>query len=151
MMRICVHRNVIIMLLASSALFARGDDFLVKAQSHSTVPDVHQIVELSIAATQRHWQVRLHSTYVEREEDRRMDTAGRVKSEEVECFETSSSMAWRSSNSWNATGDLPRPTEERKQKAQLDKLKRETPEQLADRLRKQKECQPHRGFLYQVK
>jgi hypothetical protein len=79
MMRIGEHRNVIIMLAASFALFAQSDDFPVKSQDHSSVPDVRQIVESSIAATQRHWQARLHYTYMEREESRRRDLAGRVR------------------------------------------------------------------------
>ena len=58
-MWISEHGNVIILLAASSALFAQSNDFLVKSQSYSTAPDVRQIVESSIAATQRHWQTRL--------------------------------------------------------------------------------------------
>jgi hypothetical protein len=38
----------------------------------------------AIAATQRHWQARLHSRYLERDENRRLGTAGHVKSEEVD-------------------------------------------------------------------
>jgi hypothetical protein len=53
MMRIREHTNVIIMLAASFALFAQGDDFPVKSQDHSRVPDVRQIVESSMAATHR--------------------------------------------------------------------------------------------------
>ena len=48
-------------------------------------------------------------------------------------------MAFRSSNSWNATGGLPRPRRNGNRKKKLDKLKRETPEQRAERLRKQEE------------
>jgi hypothetical protein len=47
------------MLAASFALFAQGDDFPVKSQDHSSVPDIRQIVESSMAATHRHWQARL--------------------------------------------------------------------------------------------
>ena len=83
-MRINEYRNVIVMLAASSILFAQNDYFTVKSQDYSSTPDVRQIVESSIAATQRHWQARLRSTYVERDESRRLDTFGRVKSEEVE-------------------------------------------------------------------
>ena len=68
--------KLIIILAASSALFAQSDDFPVKSQNHSSVPDVRQIVESSIAATQRHWQARLHYTYMERDEDRRRDLEG---------------------------------------------------------------------------
>jgi hypothetical protein len=82
MIRISANRTVIIVLTASFALFAQSDEFPVKSQDHSSVRDVRQIVESSIAATQRHWQLRLHSTYVERDENRRGDPDGRVMSQE---------------------------------------------------------------------
>jgi hypothetical protein len=68
------------MLGASSALFA---------QNLSSVPDVRQIVESSTAATQRHWQERLHYTYVAREESRRRGPAREVGGRE--CIENDSS------------------------------------------------------------
>lgn len=80
----------LILLAASSALFALSDDSPVKSQNHASLPDVRQIVESSIAATQRHWQVRLRHTYVERDENRRLDPDGRVKSEDVRCLENDS-------------------------------------------------------------
>ena len=50
-----------------------------------------------------------------------------------------SSTAFRSSDSWRRNGQPPSATEERKQKENLDKLERETPEQRSERLRKQEE------------
>jgi hypothetical protein len=47
MIRISELRKAIIVLLASSALLAQSDDFSVKSQIHSGVPDVRQIVESS--------------------------------------------------------------------------------------------------------
>ena len=139
MMRISEHRNVIIMLAASFALFAQSDDFPVKSQDHSSVPDVRQIVESSIAATQRHWQARLHYTYMEREESRRRDLAGRVKSEDVDVSRTILVNGVPFEQLEERNGQPPSVEEERKQKEKLDKLKRETPEQRAERLRKQEE------------
>ena len=139
MMRISEHRNVIIMLAASFALFAQSDDFPVKSQDHSSVPDVRQIVESSIAATQRHWQARLHYTYLEREESRRRDLAGRVKSEDVDVSRTILVNGVPFEQLVERNGQPPSVEEERKQKEKLDKLKRETPEQRAERLRKQEE------------
>jgi hypothetical protein len=139
MMRINEHRNVIIMLAASFALFAQSDDFPVKSQDHSSVPDVRQIVESSIAATQRHWQARLHYTYMEREESRRRDLAGRVKSEDVDVSRTILVNGVPFEQLVERNGQPPSVEEERKQKEKLDKLKRETPEQRAERLRKQEE------------
>ena len=110
MMRISEHGNAIVM-LAAAALFAQAqsDTFPAKSQNHSSVLDVRQIVESSIAATQRHWQTRLQYTYVERDEDRRLDSEGRVKSEEVDVSRTILVNGVPFGNSWNAAGSLPRP------------------------------------------
>ena len=74
-MRISEHGKVVL-LLAALADLARG-------QNQAGVLDARQIMESSIAATERHWQVRLRYTYTEREESRRRDQDGRVKSEDV--------------------------------------------------------------------
>jgi hypothetical protein len=55
------HASLII-LAASSAIFAQSVASSVQAQDRPGVPDVRQIVESSIAATQRHWRERLHYT-----------------------------------------------------------------------------------------
>ena len=139
MMWISGHRSVIILLAASSALFAQSNDFLVKSQSNSNVPDVRQIVESSIAATQRSWQGRLRYTYVERDEDRRLDSEGRVKSEDVDVSRMILVNGVPFEQLVERNGQPPSAGEERKQKEKLDRLKRETPEQRAERLRKEEE------------
>lgn len=139
MIRINELRNVIIVLLASSTILAQSDGFSVKSQIHSGVPDVRQIVESSIEVTQRHWQERLHSNYVERDEFRRLDTVGRVKSEEVEVSKTILVNGVPFEQLVEHNGRPPSAEEGRKQKETLDKLERETSEQRAERLRKQAE------------
>jgi hypothetical protein len=129
----------IIMLAASAALFAQRDDFPDKSQNHSSVPDVRQIVESSIAATQRHWQARLQYTYVERDQDQGRDLAGRVKSEDVDVSRTILVNGVPFEQLVERNGQPPSAEEERKQKEKLDKLRRETPEQRAERIRKQEE------------
>jgi hypothetical protein len=125
-MRISEYRNVIVMLAAASVLIAQSDYFTVKSQNYSSTPDVRQIVESSIAATQRHWQTRLHSTYVERDENRRLDTAGRVKSEEVDVSRTILVDGVPFEQLVERNGHPPSIEEERKQREKLDKLKRAT-------------------------
>jgi len=139
MIKIRALRNVIIVLLVPSALLAQSDNGRVKAQIDFSVPDVRQIVESSIAATQRHWQARLHSTYLERDENRRLDTVGRVKSEEVDISRTILVNGVPFEQLVERNGKRPSVEEERKEKEKLDKLKRETSEQRAERLRKQEE------------
>jgi hypothetical protein len=139
MLRISEHGNIIILLAASFAAFGQSDDFPVKSQNRSSVLDVRQIVESSIAATQRHWQTRLQYTYVERDEDRRLDSEGHVKSEEVDVSRTILVNGVPFEQLVERNGRPPSAEEETKQKEKLDKLKRETPEQRAERIRKQEE------------
>jgi hypothetical protein len=47
-------------------------------------PNVRAILGLSIAATDRSWRARIHYTYLQRDEDRRLDSHGLVKSNDVE-------------------------------------------------------------------
>ena len=120
-------------------LFAQGDASPVKSQDRSSAPDARQIMEASIAATQRAWKARLHYTYMERDEDRRLDLAGHVKSENVEVSKTILVNGVPFEQLVERNGHPPSAAQERKQKGELDKLKRETPEQRAQRLRKQEE------------
>jgi len=132
-------RNAIIAIAAFAVLFDLGDALPLHAQNLSSGPDVHRIVESSIAATQRHWQARLHYTYVERDEDRRRDSAGRVTSEDVDVSRTILVDGVPFEQFVERNGQPPSAKEERKQKEELDKLKRETPPERAERLRKQEE------------
>lgn len=120
-------------------LFAQGDISPVKSQDRSSTPDARQIMEASIAATQRDWKARLHYTYMERDEDRRRDLAGHVKSENVEVSKTILVNGVPFEQVVERNGQPPSAEQKRKQKGELDKLKRETPKQRAERLRKQEE------------
>jgi hypothetical protein len=124
------HRSIIILLGASSVLFAQG---------LSSAPEVRQIVESSTAATERQWQERLHYTYMTREESRRLDTSGLVKSEDVDVSRTILVKGVPFEQLVEHNGQPPSPGVERKQKQEIDKLKRESPGQRAERLRKEEE------------
>jgi len=132
MMRINKPGNRIVLLAGSSALFAQ-------APTQSGVPDVHQIVQESIAATERSWQGRIRYTYMERDEDRRLDSDGRVKSEQVDVLRIILVDGVPFGQLMERNGKPPSADEERKQKERLDKLKRETPEQRAGRIRREEE------------
>jgi hypothetical protein len=138
MKRISEHGRVIILLAAAASLLAQSNSG-VQSQNHSSVPDVRQIVESSIAATERHWQARLHYTYVERDEDRRRDLDGRVRSEDVDVSRTILVNGVPFEQLLEHNGRPPSADEQRIYKEKLDKLKRETPEQRAERLRKQED------------
>jgi hypothetical protein len=97
-------------------------------------------VASSIAVTQRHWQARLHYTYIERDEDRRRDSDGRVTSEHVNVSRTILVNGVPFEQFVEHDGRRPPSAqEERKQKEELDKLKGETSQERAERLRKQEE------------
>jgi hypothetical protein len=138
-MRMCGHGNAFIMLAASSGLFAQGNDFPSRPQNPSKAPDIRQIVESSIAATERHWRARLRYNYVERDEDRRLDLDGHVKSEDVDVSRTILVNGVPFEQLLERNGRPPSAEEERKQQEKLEKLKHETPEQRAERIRKQAE------------
>jgi hypothetical protein len=131
------------MVVASAALFAqsKGPE---KPQSDASVPDARQIVSLSIAATERSWQARDHYTYMERDEDRRLDSLGNVKSENVDVTRTILVNGAHFEQLMEHNGKLPSAKEQRKNDEDLDKLKHETPDERAARLRNDQE---NRSFL----
>lgn len=129
-MRICEHRNIVILLGMSSVFLA---------QDLSSAPDVRQIVESSTAETQRDWQERLHYTYVAREESRRRGPDGRVKSEDVTVSRTILVNGVPFEQLVEHNGQPPSAEEQRKQEEEIDDLNRQTPEQRAERLRKEEE------------
>src|SRR5579864_3115707 len=76
---------------------------------------------------------------MERGEDRRRDAAGHVKSQDVDVSRTILVNDVPFEQLIEHNGQPPSVEQERKQKEDLDKLKRETPEQRAERIRKQEE------------
>ena len=126
------EQGKVIMVLAAFALQVNG-------QNQTGAPNARQIMESSIAATQRHWQVRLRYTYIARDESRRRDLDGRVKSEDVDVSRTVTIDGVPFEQLVEHNGRPPSAEEERKQREKLNRLKRETPEQRAERIRIQEE------------
>ena len=129
---------LLVVLAASSAVFAQnsGSD---KQQNHASVLDARQIVGLSIAATERSWQARDHYVYMERDEDRRLDSQGQVKSENVDVTRMMLVNGARFERLMEHNGQIPSATEQKKSDEDLNKLKHETPEEQTARLRKNQE------------
>ena len=130
-MRVGRRGSLIALLAVSPAVFAQT--------AQSDIPDVRQIVALSIAATQRHWRERVLYSYVERDENRRLDAAGHVKSEEVDVSRAILINGVQFERLVERNGRPLSAEDERKQQEQLDKLKRLTPEQRAERRRSDEE------------
>lgn len=74
---------VLIVLAASSALFAQSRGSGGPANP-PTALDARQIVGRSLAAADHSWQVRNEYIYIERDEDRRLDSTGKLESENVD-------------------------------------------------------------------
>jgi len=137
---------LLVMVVASTALFAQssGPD---GAQNLASVLDARQIVGLSVAAAERSWQARDHFAYTERDEDRRLDLLGHVKSENVDVTRMILVDGARFEQLLEHNGQLPSAKEQRKHDEDLDKLKHEMPEEKTARLRKDQE---NRSFLRDV-
>jgi hypothetical protein len=131
------------MFAASAALFAQSSG-PEKPQNYASVLDARQIVSPSVAATQHNWQARDHYTYMERDEDRRLDSHGLVKSEDVDVTSMMLVNGARFEQLMEHNGQLPSAAQQRKRDEDLEKLKHETPEEQAARLRKDQE---NRSFL----
>ena len=138
--------TLLVMVAASSALFAQSGA-PGEPQNQTSILDARQIVGLSIAATERSWQALDHYIYMQRDEDRRLDSLGRMKSENVEVTRMSLVNGARFGQLVEHNGQLPSVTEQRKSDEDLDKLQHETPTEKTERLRKEQE---NKSFLHEV-
>jgi hypothetical protein len=139
-------QSLFFMLAASGALFAQNSG-PEKPQNQPTVLDARQIVAQSIAATERSWQARDHYTFIERDQDRRLDTLGQVKSENVDVTRMILVNGARFEQLMEHNGQLPSADEQKKSAKDLEKLKHETPSERAARLLK---TQENRSFLHDL-
>jgi hypothetical protein len=138
----------LVMLAASAALFAQsGGSSPDKSQNHASVLDARQIVDLSVAASEHSWLARGHYTYTERDEDRRLDAHGQIKSNNVDVSRMILVNGERFEQLMERNGQLPSAEERRKQDEDVEKLKHETPEERAARFHKDQE---NRSFLEEV-
>jgi len=133
----------LVVIAASSALFAQdsGPD---EHQSHASVLDARQIVGQSVAATERSWQARNHYVYMERDDDRRLDSLGQVKSENVDVTRMILVNGARFEQLMEHNGQLPSAVEQKKSNEDLEKLKHETPAEQIVRIEKDRE---NKSFL----
>jgi hypothetical protein len=138
----------LVMLAASAALFGQSNGSSPdKSQALVSVLDARQIVAPSLTATERSWEARDHYTYLERNEDRRLDSLGQVKSENVDVTRMILVNGARFEQLMEHNGELPSAREQKKLDQDLEKLKHETPAEKTERLRKDQE---NRSFLRDV-
>jgi hypothetical protein len=139
-------RMLLLMIAASTVLVAQtsGPD---ASQNQASVADARQVMIPSVLATQRSWQARDHYTYVERNEDRRLNSLGQVKSESVDVSRMMVINGARFEQLLEHNGLPPSAKEQKRSDEDLDKLKHETPDEQAARIRKDQE---NRAFLAEV-
>jgi hypothetical protein len=135
--------SLFLLLAASAALFAQtsGPE---KPPTQASILDARQIVVQSIAATERSWQARDHYTFMERDQDRRLDSLGQLKSENVEVTRMILVNGIHFEQLMERNGQLPSAEEQKKSDKDLEKLKHETSEEQTLRLRK---TQENRSFI----
>jgi hypothetical protein len=135
---------LLIVLAASSALFAqnKGSD---KPQNQPIALDARQIVTQSLVAAELSWQARNAYIYMERDEDRRLDSAGQVQSQNVDVTKMTLVNGIRFEELIEHNGQLPSADDQKKRDVDIEKLKHETTAEQAERLRKDQE---NRSFLH---
>jgi hypothetical protein len=138
--------TVLVVVAASSGLFARngGPD---KLQDHASIPDARHIIGQSIVATERSLQALDRYTYIKRDQDRRLDSQGQLKSENVDVTRMILVNGARFQQLVERNGQLPSAAEQKKLDQDFEKLKHETPEERTVRLGKEQE---NRSFLRDV-
>jgi hypothetical protein len=134
---------LLIAVAASSSLFAQNSE-PDQHQNPRNVLDARQIVGKSLVAAEHSWQAHDAYIYMERDEDRRLDSLGQMKSENVDVTRMTLVNGIRFEQLMEHNGQLPSAEEQLKRDQDLEKLKHETPEEQAARLRKKEE---NRSYL----
>jgi hypothetical protein len=137
---------LLVVVTAPSAVFAQNSG-PAKHQNLASVLDARQVVSQSVAATERSWQASDHYVYIERVEDRRLDSLGQVKSEDIDVNRMILVNGARFRELMEHNGQIPSATERRQSDEDLDRLRRETSVEQTARLRKDQE---NRSFLRDV-
>jgi len=139
-------KMLLLMIAVSTARVAQtsGPD---ASQNRASVTDARQVMLPSVLATRRSWQARDHFTYVERDEDRRLNSLGQVKSESVDVTRMMVINGARFEQLLEHNGQPPSAKEQKRSDDDLDKLKHETPDEQTARIRKDQE---DRAFLADV-
>jgi hypothetical protein len=137
---------LLVVVASSSALFAQNGG-PEKLQDHASIPDARHIILQSVVATERSLQARDRYTFVERDQDRRLDSQGQLKSEKIDVTRMILVNGARFEQLMERNGQLPSAEEQKKLNQDFEKLKHETPQERTARLGKEQE---NRAFLGDV-
>src|SRR6267143_3013576 len=112
---------LLLMVATSAALFAQtgGPE---KPQNQANVLDARQILVQSLAPTERSWQARDHYTFTERDEDRRLDALGHVKSENVDATRMTLVNGIRFERLMEHNGQLPSAEQQKKRDSDFARI-----------------------------
>jgi len=135
-----------VLLGATSALVAQNS----VRRTHATdagVLDAREIVTRSIAAAERSWQARGHYIYMERDEDRRLNAAGQVESQNVDVARMTVVNGARFEQVLEHNGQPPTAKDQRKSNDDLEKLKHESSAEQTVRINRDHE---NRSFLAEM-
>jgi hypothetical protein len=109
--------------------------------------NVREIVRRSLAAADRGWKAQQTYQYTERDDERRLDSNGNVKSENVDVTRIIFVNGAPFEETVAHNGSPPTPTEKRREQERLRKREAETPAERAAYLEKQQE---NRAFIREV-
>ena len=133
---------VIVLALLAAVAFAAGP---------APQPDAREIVRHSIELDQVNWQRMKDYTWVARDVERRLDSGGRVKSEQVSSWETLILYGEPYRRTLVRNGKPASADEQRKLDRYSAKLEHETPDQRARRLQRfEKQREKDRDFLREI-
>ena len=125
---------------AAAALFAQSDaKFRGRPPAPSILTDARQILGPFVAATERNWQAQDRYTHVERDEDRRLDADGQVKSINVDVSRIILVNGAPFEQFLEHNGRPLSPQEETQQEQKIERQKREMPKDREARLAKERE------------
>ena len=130
--------TVLVAVAASSALFTQNNA-PDKLQDHASIPDARHIIGQSVVATERSLQALDRYTFVERDQDRRLDSQGQLKSEKIDVTRMILVNGARFEQLVERNGQPPSAEEQKKLDQDLEKLKHETPEERTARFGKEQE------------
>ena len=136
-----------IILCCSASLLAQDNATSSKGREHAASIDGRDILRRSIATAERSWKAREHYTYTERDEEKRLDSKGGVKSHDIDVSKVIFVNGAPFEQVVQHNGGALTAEQKQKQQEKIRKLQSETPSERADRLQKEKE---NRAFLSEV-
>jgi hypothetical protein len=134
----------LVVLIAASSVFSAQNGGPDNRQDDASMRDARHIIGQSVVATERSLQARDRYTYVERDQDRRLDAQGQLRSEKVNVTRMILVNGARFEQLMERNGQLPSAEEQKKLDQDFEKLKHETPQERTARLAK---AQENRSFL----